>query len=112
MQNVMKTLILVNSHSCLCAFVLGIMICFAGQAQTVQDTLTKKEIRQKKKQLKVEQGKPLVTPLAGPAYTPELGFTIAGTVMLSYKTNPRDSHFDRCDLPFVHRFLLLVPGQT
>lgn len=99
MQNVMKTLILVNSHSCLCAFVLGIMICFAGQAQTVQDTLTKKEIRQKKKQLKVEQGKPLVTPLAGPAYTPELGFTIAGTVMLSYKTNPRDSLIQRSSSP-------------
>ena len=63
------------------------------------DTLTKKEIRKEKKALKVEQGKPLFTPLAGPAYTPEMGFTVAGGVMISYKTNPRDSLIQRSSSP-------------
>jgi len=81
------------------AFAGSIMFCTVIQAQTVQDTLTKKEIRQQKKQVKIEQGKPLVTPLAGPAYTPELGFTVAGTVMLSYKTNPKDSLIQRSSSP-------------
>ena len=63
------------------------------------DTLTKKEQRKLKKQLKIEQGKPLITPLAGPAYTPEMGFTVAGSIMLSYKTNPRDSLIQRSSSP-------------
>ncbi len=65
------------------------------------DTLAKKEQRKLRKQLKVEQGKPLLTPLAGPAYTPELGFTIAGGFMLSYKTNPKDSLIQRSSSPIM-----------
>jgi hypothetical protein len=65
----------------------------------VQDTLTKKEIRKAKKAWKVEQGKPLFTPLAGPAYTPEMGFTVAGGIMISYKTNPKDSLIQRSSSP-------------
>jgi small neutral amino acid transporter SnatA (MarC family) len=49
---------------------------------------SKKEKRKARKELKIQQGKPLVTPLAGPAYTPELGFTLAGGIMISYKTKP------------------------
>jgi len=64
-----------------------------------QDTITKKEIRKAKKALKVEQGKPLFTPLAGPAYTPEMGFTVAGGIMISYKTNPKDSLIQRSSSP-------------
>lgn len=40
----------------------------------------KKEKRKAKKQEKIESGKLMITPLAGPAYTPELGFTIAGVL--------------------------------
>jgi hypothetical protein len=65
------------------------------------DTLTKKEIRKQKKQLKIDQGKPLLTPLAGPAYTPELQFTLAGGFLLSYKTNPRDSLIQRSSSPLM-----------
>ena len=45
----------------------------------------KKGAQTAKRQVKIEQGKLLFTPLAGPVYTPELGFTIAGGVMLSYE---------------------------
>lgn len=68
-----------------------------GQA----DTLSKRKIRQAKKQEKIDLGKPLFTPLAGPAYTPELGFTLAGGFMLSYKTNPLDSLIQRSSSPIM-----------
>jgi len=80
---------------------IGSLSCLAGFAQSPADTLTKKELRLQKKQLKVEQGKILFTPLAGPAYTPELGFTVAGGFMLSYKTNPDDSLIQRSSSPIM-----------
>lgn len=49
----------------------------------VRDTLTKKETRLAKKAWKIENGRPLLTPILGPAYTPEMGLTIAGGGMLS-----------------------------
>lgn len=63
------------------------------------DTLTKKEIRSAKKAKKVEEGKALFTPLVGPAYTPEMGFTVAGGIMISFKTNPKDSLIQRSSSP-------------
>lgn len=78
------------------------LLCYAASiAQEIPDTLSKKEIRQQKKQMKIEQGKPLITPLAGPAYTPEMGFTLAGGIMMSYKTNPRDSLIQRSSSPIM-----------
>ena len=65
------------------------------------DTLTKKEIRLEKREWKVENGRPLLTPLVGPAYTPEMGFTVAGGIMLSYKTNPKDSLIARSSSPIM-----------
>jgi hypothetical protein len=59
----------------------------------------KKEKRMAKKQEKIEQGKLMITPLAGPAYTPELGFTIAGGIMTSFKTNRQDSLIQRSSAP-------------
>jgi len=79
--------------------IFSLLICFPVVLLAQEDSLTRKEIRMQKKQLKVEQGKPLITPLAGPAYTPELGFTVAASIMLSYKTNPRDSLIQRSSSP-------------
>lgn len=76
-----------------------ILIPFVLKSQS--DTASKKELRALKKQEKIKQGKLLFTPLAGPAYTPELGFTLAGGLMLSYKTNPRDSLIQRSSSPIV-----------
>jgi len=78
---------------------LGISLSCLGQPAA--DTITKKELRQQKKQLKIDQGKLLFTPLAGPAYTPEMGFTVAGGFMLSYKTNPKDSLIQRSSSPIM-----------
>ena len=79
----------------------SLLISFACLGQTTADTITKREVRQQKKQQKINLGKPLFTPLAGPAYTPELGFTLAGGFMLSYKTNPKDSLIQRSSSPIM-----------
>lgn len=59
----------------------------------------KKEVRRAKKQEKIDSGKLMITPLAGPAYTPELGFTIAGGIMTSFKTDKSDSLIQRSSAP-------------
>jgi hypothetical protein len=58
---------------------------------------TKRKLLERQK--KIDEGKFLFTPLAGPAYTPELGFLIAFSAMMSYKTNPNDSLIQRSSSP-------------
>ena len=71
-----------------------------GMAQKVSRE-EKKEQRQAKRQEKIDKGKIMVLPLAGPAYTPELQFTLAGGVMLSFKTNPQDTLIQRSSSPLM-----------
>jgi len=61
----------------------------------------KKAKRKAKKQEKIDKGKFMILPLAGPAYTPELEFTLAGGIMMSYKTNPKDSLIQRSSSPLM-----------
>ena len=64
----------------------------------------KKAARAAKRQEKIDQGKIMVSPLVGPAYTPELGFTLNGGVMLSFKTNPSDTLIQRSSSPLMLGF--------
>ncbi|UKJ06089.1 BamA/TamA family outer membrane protein [Solitalea lacus] len=64
------------------------------------DTLTKKQQRQLAKKQKEKEGKFMITPLAGPAYTPELGFTIAGGVLTSWRMDKADTTLQRSSAPF------------
>jgi len=70
-------------------------------AQQPDSIPSKKALRQAKKQEKIESGKLMITPLAGPAYTPELGFTLAGGIMTSFKTNKSDSLIQRSSAPIM-----------
>ncbi len=54
-----------------------------------------------KRSIKIENGKPLFTPIVGPAYTPELGLAFAGGVMMSFKTNLKDSLLKRSSMPIM-----------
>ncbi|MCO4294502.1 BamA/TamA family outer membrane protein [Solitalea sp. MAHUQ-68] len=62
--------------------------------------LSKKEQRKLKKAQKEREGKFMITPLAGPAYTPELGFTIAGGVLTSWRFDKVDTTLQRSSAPF------------
>jgi outer membrane protein assembly factor BamA len=83
-------------------YTLLMLILFSGM--TFGEELTreeKKEKRQARKQEKIESGRLMITPLAGPAYTPEMGFTIAGGIMTSFKTNRNDSLIQRSSVPIM-----------
>ena len=85
-----------------CSCTLLILIFFSESIMAQEITREeKKEKRRAKKQEKIESGKLMITPLAGPAYTPELGFTIAGGIMTSFKTNPSDSMIQRSSVPIM-----------
>jgi outer membrane protein assembly factor BamA len=80
-----------------------LILIFFSESITAQELTReeKKEKRKAKKQEKIDSGKLMVTPLAGPAYTPELGFTIAGGIMTSFKTNRSDSLIQRSSVPIM-----------
>ena len=63
------------------------------------DSITRKLLRRQKRAEKVEQGKFMAFPFAAPAYTPELGPTLMGAMMISFKTNPKDSLIQRSSTP-------------
>ncbi len=70
------------------------------------DTLTKKEkrelkkeIRTEKKEEKIREGKWMFSPVAGPGYTPELGLSLAGGVLTSFRTDKKDTLLQRSSLP-------------
>ena len=81
-------------------FIALLISCFRSYSQELSKE-EKKERKKAKRQEKIDQGKLMITPLAGPAYTPELEFTIAGGVMLSFKTNPKDSLIQRSSSPLM-----------
>jgi len=85
-------------------FALSCFFVFILNLNTTAQVLTKEEKkanRKAKKQEKIDKGKLMIMPLAGPAYTPELGFTIAGGIMTSFKTNPGDSLIQRSSAPMM-----------
>jgi outer membrane protein assembly factor BamA len=88
--------------SILCGFTILLLIVFS--VSTIAQELSKEEKKANRKARKLEKeksGKLMVTPLAGPAYTPELGFTIAGGIMTSFKTNKSDSLIQRSSAPLM-----------
>jgi outer membrane protein assembly factor BamA len=86
-------------------FILIAMISFLFGGQPMigisqESTKEEKKARRKaKKQEKIDKGKLMIMPLAGPAYTPEMEFTLAGGIMISFKTNPKDSLIQRSSAP-------------
>lgn len=83
-----------------------ITISASGQQSdsTIVSKENKKIARKEAKLKKIESGKLMITPLAGPAYTPELGFTIAGGIMTSFKTKKSDSLIQRSSAPIMIGF--------
>jgi hypothetical protein len=79
-------------------FIIGQPLLGVSQEITKEE---KKAKRKAKKQEKIDQGKLMILPLAGPAYTPELEFTLAGGIMISFKTKPSDSLIQRSSAPLM-----------
>jgi len=82
--------------------IIFLLILFSGKITAQGFTDEEKKVRRKaKNQEKIDQGKFMITPLAGPAYTPELGFTMAVGIMTSFKTNRNDSLIQRSSAPIM-----------
>ncbi len=77
-----------------------------------QNTSTDKELSKEekqaarvvKKQEKLDSGKLMVSPLAGPGYTPELGFLIGGGALFSWRTDKDDLSLTRSNMPMMLSF--------
>lgn len=76
-----------------------------AQKPSKEERKAKKEDRKARKDSikadKLENGKLMFTPLAGPAYTPELGGVLAATAMITFKTDPDDTVIQRSSTPLV-----------
>lgn len=64
----------------------------------------KKEARAEKKQTKLDSGRLMVSPLAGPGYTPELGVLIGGGALFSWRTDKDDLKLTRSNMPVMLSF--------
>jgi hypothetical protein len=88
-----------KNHRLLIVFLC--MLLVSGNVLSQQDsTLTKKEIRAARKAAKLEAGKMLISPIAGPGYTPELQFVIAGGGIISWTNSKTDKTLPRSNMPF------------
>jgi hypothetical protein len=83
------------------AFPIALMMCSMGLHAQKPTKEEKKASRKARKQEKIDKGKLMIMPLAGPAYTPELQLTLAGGIMISFKTNPKDSLIQRSSSPLM-----------
>lgn len=83
---------------------LLLLVTSIAFAQSPSDTLTKKELRQQKKAAKIKSGKLLISPLAGPAYTPELKFTLGAGGILSWRNSKTNEELPRSSMPVMMAF--------
>lgn len=67
----------------------------------VDSLATKKEVRQQKKQERITSGKLIITPLAGPGYTPELQLTIGAGGIVSWRNSATNLDLPRSSMPFM-----------
>lgn len=96
------------SQSILNGSILGIRIItftilvsvFFQKEASAQGKLKKAlERREKKKEQWISEGKPWITPLIAPAYTPEHGLLVAGGMLLTFKPDKSDSISQRSSMP-------------
>lgn len=80
--------------------VFSLVVSAQSSSSIIQDsTISKKQIRQKKRQDKLDQGKVIITPFAAPGYTPELGALLAAGGLFTFKTVKLDSLIQRSSMP-------------
>ena len=89
-----------RSHIQIAVFIFGLFMIFSEQAFAQKPSKEERKARKDSiRNDKLEKGKLMITPLAGPAYTPELGGVLAATAMISFKTNPSDTLIQRSTTP-------------
>lgn len=96
----MKIVLLKRLTSLFILSLLSLVVLSQSTSSLDQDSsLSKKQIRQKKRQDKLDQGKVIITPFAAPGYTPELGGLLAAGGLFTFKTKKSDSLIQRSSMP-------------
>ena len=86
------------SHIKYCCFLLVMLFSIESFAQEkgIKGYLKR---RAEKKEAAIEEGRPFLSVLAGPGYTPENGLLIGGGILYTFKTNAKDSLIQRSSIP-------------
>lgn len=89
------------STICWLVFLLNgnVLLAFNNMDYNIENKEQKKAKKDSIKQDKIDQGKFIMTPVAAPAYTPELGGLIAVGGLFTFKTNPLDTNIQRSSFP-------------
>lgn len=92
--------------------ILSVFLVFTGLNSFSQSdtTLSKKELRKIKREERIRSGKMLITPLAGPGYTPELQLTIGAGGIISWRNSKTNLDLPRSSMPFM--MALSTTGAT
>ncbi len=88
-------------------FILSFLFVTTAFSQTENDTLQHLnwfKRYQMKQAIREKEGSLMVTPVLGPGYTPELGFSLAGGALFSIKTDKTDSLLQRSSFPVTAGF--------
>src|SRR5688572_555057 len=68
-------------------------------AQEGENVAAKKLTKKEKKALKIKNGEFLISPFIGPGYSPELKFSLAGGVLISFRSTKSDTTLLRSSAP-------------
>jgi hypothetical protein len=92
-------------NSSIPAIILALILSYTQVIFSQEVSKAEKEAARKaKREDKIKSGELMITPLAGPAYTPELGFTIAGGIITSFIIDKSDSLIQRSSAPIMLGF--------
>jgi len=89
--------------------ILLLLFFYAGFLYSQEDTLQAGSIHDSqlnvlqrmklKREMKIREGRLMITPFIAPGYTPELGLTFAGGALVSFKTDKKDPLMKRTSIP-------------
>jgi hypothetical protein len=85
-------------------FFICLLFCLTLHAQKesfIKRIKTNLEQRQKRKDSLIKAGRPFLSILAGPGYTPEAGLLIGGGVLYTFSTDPSNPKLQRSTIPLM-----------
>lgn len=83
-----------------CIIAITLLLFTLEQAYSQEEEVAAKKItRKERKALKIKNGEFLISPFIGPGYSPELGFSIAGGMLISFRSTKSDTTLLRSSAP-------------
>lgn len=83
---------------------IGLLFCLSLHAQKkslVKRIKSKMEHRQQRKDSLISAGRPFLSIMAGPGFTPEAGFLVGGGILYTFSTDPSNPNLQRSTFPLM-----------